>query len=147
VKKSPNKLQQQRNGLLAIVHIAKKDLGIDDDLYRDILGQWGVRSSAALSIPELEELVNHFSRCGFRVIGRGHGAKGIGKKKPSQADALRERIRQEAADMKNGDLRLAGIVKSKAGVEKLEWIRDVGKLKQILKCLAVFKQRDEEIYD
>jgi phage gp16-like protein len=141
------KLQKQRKGLLAVVHIARKNLGLDDDLYRDILGRWGVASAAAMSIPELEALVNYFAACGFRVVSK--------KKKPGHsghAEALRCRIRQEADGLKNGDLRLAGLVKSKAGVEKLEWCRDVSKLKQILRVLCVFKERDaeeqaEDIYD
>jgi phage gp16-like protein len=54
-----------RRAMLAKVHIAKKDLGIDDEDYRDILQeQFGVRSAGALNDRELEQLVRWFQSKG-----------------------------------------------------------------------------------
>lgn len=148
-KKSPNRLQghrgrmlnKQRNGLLAIVHIAKQDLGLDDDTYRDVLANWGVKSSAAMSVQELSELVGHFCSLGFRVCSKSN------TRNQGQADALHARIRQEAARLDNGDARLAGLIKAKAGVDDLRFCRDVEKLKQILRILKIFQDEPREIYD
>jgi Bacteriophage Mu, GemA protein len=140
MKKSPNKLQKQRNGLLAIVHIAKKSLGLDDDMYRDVLGNWGVKSSGAMSIRELEELVDHFQGLGFRVVGKRPKVKG----QSGQIEALRDRIRAETLLLENGEERMIGLVKSKAGVESLEWVRSAPKLMQILRILKIFREQDAQ---
>lgn len=56
-----------RRGLLAKVHIAKKDLGLPDDLYRDTLDQlFGVRSSGDLTNKQLSALLDHFSSKGWQ---------------------------------------------------------------------------------
>lgn len=131
-KKSPNRIQKQRNGLLALVHIAKAQLGLPDHFYREILKNYGVSSAAALSIPELENLVQHFEHRGF--VPKKKKRTGSG-----QAKALRERIRDEAAKIENGEKRMEGLVKKIAQVDQLDWCRDVGKLRQILKILGKIK--------
>lgn len=142
-KKSPNALQRQRNGLLAIVHIAKKDLGMDDAAYRDVLGFYGVSSSAALSISELEDLVDHFQSLGFKVqrfAGRAFQPAENGRRRMAQA--LHARIWEEALGLVNGEKRLAGIVKRVANVDDLRFCRNVGKLKRILKIITVYRKSE-----
>ena len=57
--KSP--VKAGRNGMIAKVHIAKKDLGLDDDTYRTILiRHTGRRSCSDMSIAELELLLKAF---------------------------------------------------------------------------------------
>jgi len=140
-KKSPNRIQKQRNGLLAIVHIAKQELGMDDAEYRDVLGFYGASSSAALSIPELEDLVDHFESLGFRKKVSGVRSQDKGRRR--MAEALHERIREEAAKLENGDARLAGLVKTIARVDDLKFCRNIGKLKQILKIITVYRKQEE----
>lgn len=130
-KLSPNRLQRQRNGLLAKVHIAKKDLGLSDDLYRAVLERFGVSSAAALSILELEELVRHFKGMGFKKQGSGVRDRGSA----GQVEALQGKILERAFVIERGEQRMLGLVKAKCGVDRLEWCRDVGKLKQVLKVL------------
>ncbi|HSQ84399.1 MAG TPA: phage protein GemA/Gp16 family protein, partial [Desulfobacterales bacterium] len=61
-----DKLQERRHKLLALVHIAKKEIPLSDDEYRDVIAYWGVQSSADMSNPELEELVKYFESLGFK---------------------------------------------------------------------------------
>jgi len=140
-KKSPNKINRQRNGLLAIVHIAKNQLGMDDDGYREVLAHYGVSSSAALSVPELEDLVDHFESLGFRKK-RGNGKEEIVKGKQRMAQALHARIWEEALGLDNGEKRLAGLVKKVANVDNLRFCRNVGNLKQILKIVCVMREKE-----
>ena len=52
---------------LAILHIAKKQLGLDDQTYRDALEAYGgVRSSAGLDYKGFVAVVKHFEKCGFQ---------------------------------------------------------------------------------
>lgn len=140
-KKSPNRIQKQRNGLLAIVHIAKQNLGMDDATYRDLLLNWGVKSSAALSISELEDLVDHFQSLGFRVQrSKVQGSRDQGRGR--MAEALHERIREEAAKLEKGEARLTGLVKKIANVDDLRFCRNTAKLKQILKIITVYQRQE-----
>ncbi|MGB2929648.1 MAG: phage protein GemA/Gp16 family protein [Desulfobacterales bacterium] len=138
-KSSNNKIQRRRNGLLALVHIAKKKLALRDDEYRDVLKYWGVKTSAEMSIPELEELVEYFESLGFKkkVSADRDLGSGVG-----QIKALQERVRAEARKLNNGEQRLKGLVKKIAKAEDLMFCRDVKKLKQILKVVRLLLGRE-----
>jgi Bacteriophage Mu, GemA protein len=138
-KSSNNKIHRRRNGLLALVHIAKKELALRDDEYRDVLKYWGVTTSAQMSIPELEELVTYFETLGFKkkVSADKDLGSGIG-----QIKALKERVRAEAGKLNNGEQRLKGLVKKIAKTDDLKSCRDVKKLKQILKVVRLLQDRE-----
>ena len=136
-KKSPNMFQIERRGLLAKVHIAKKQLALTDGEYRAALSGWGVASAGALSVSELSELVAYFEQLGF-VPKRG-GSKAA---QPSnrQAEALRARIRAEFTEIDNGEKRLDGLVKKMCRVDRLEWCHNPAKLKQLLRIAKTIKE-------
>jgi phage gp16-like protein len=51
---------------LALIHIIKKNLGLDDDQYRDILFQAvGVRSAKDLTEESFHKLMKHFVRSSY----------------------------------------------------------------------------------
>ena len=143
-KKSPNKIQRQRNGLLAIVHIAKKDLGLDDAEYMETLGVYGVSSAGAMSVPELEDLVDYFGSLGFKKKAVGQAFQPADKGRQRMAQALHARIWEEALGLDNGEKRLAGLVKKIANVDNLRFCRNVAKLKQILKIVCVMREKEKE---
>ncbi len=67
VARSKKPTSPRRRSLLAKVHIAKKQLGLNDDEYRDLLeGMFNVRSSSKLSDKRLVELIEYFKTQGFR---------------------------------------------------------------------------------
>ena len=52
---------------LAKIHIAKKELGLSDEVYRDILKiQCGRTSSAKLTPMQAEQLLRHFKKLGWQ---------------------------------------------------------------------------------
>jgi hypothetical protein len=136
--KTTDKLQERRHKLLALVHIAKKEIPLRDDEYRDVLKYWGVKTSAQMSISELEDLVEYFESLGFKkkVSADRDLGSGVG-----QITALRERIRAEAGKLNNGEQRLKGLVKKIAKADDLMSCRDVKKLKQILKVIHLLQKR------
>jgi hypothetical protein len=137
--KKADRLQERRNGLLALVHIAKKEIPLSDDEYRDVIAYWGVKSSADMSIPELEELVKYFESLGFKkkvFDPRDPGSGG------GQIKALQERIRAEAEKLSNGEQRLKGLVKKIAKADDLKACRNVKKLKQVLKVVRLLQDRE-----
>lgn len=135
---SHNLLQEQRRSLLAKVHIAKKDLGLDDDVYRDLLQrEFGKRSAKSLTIVQLENLVDYFRSLGWQPRSA----------KKSQIRALQIRVRQTADAGGIDKKRLAGLVRQKCNVDLVSSCRHVDKLKEILAALSniiVLDQSKEE---
>jgi hypothetical protein len=134
-----DKFQKRRHKLLALVHIAKKEIPLSNDEYRDVIAYWGVRSSADMSIPELEELVKYFESLGFKkkVTDPRDPGSGVG-----QIKALRERVREEAGKLNNGQERLKGLVKKITKKDDLNDCRNVKKLKQLLKVIRLLQNRE-----
>lgn len=55
----------QRKSALAKIHLAKKQLGLDDDTYRAMLQAiGGVHSSADLTDQGLDKVIQHLTQCG-----------------------------------------------------------------------------------
>lgn len=55
------------NPALAKIHIAKKELGLDDDAYRDVLERVvGQRSAKGLSDCKLKLIISEFKRLGWK---------------------------------------------------------------------------------
>ena len=122
--------QRQRNGLLAMVHIAKKDLGLNSGEYGAILKGFKVESAAKLSIPQLERLVKYLKHLGWKPL------KGRRKTRPDsdieRLAALRHRVMDEAKHLDNWEQRLPGLTKSICGVVTVNWVHSAAKLERLL---------------
>ncbi len=78
---SLNDTPEQRKKDLAMIHLAKKDLGLDEDMYRDILMQCcGAASAAELDPPNRRKLLAFFR-------GRGWGRNDHTKRRPRNMNA------------------------------------------------------------
>ena len=123
-----------RQRLIRLIHVAKRDLSLDDDTYRSILQRFGRKeSSSDLTVPELEQVLEHLKRSGFKVRSKGKPAKPKAvKAKPSRPlaqDAESKKIRalwlflHELGAVNNpSEEALATYVKRIAGVDGLQWI-------------------------
>jgi len=131
------KIAEQRRGILAKIHIAKKQLGLTQDQYAAILSGFEVTSAKDLTMQQLESCVKYMKYLGWRPFR-------VRKRAPVERTitALQDRCRELAGQMENGEERLAGLIKSKAGVDALEWLRDTAKLKQILAILEKYRERE-----
>ena len=138
--KTADKLQERRHKLLALVHIAKKEIPLSDDEYRDVIAYWGVQSSADMSNPELEELVKYFESLGFKkkAIDPRDPGTGVG-----QIHALQIRAREEAMKLHNGEERLKGLVKKIAKEDDIRSCRNIKKLKQLVKVIHLLQNREK----
>ena len=123
-----------RQRLIRLIHVAKRDLSLDDDTYRSILKRFGRKeSSSDLTVPELEQVLEHLKRSGFKVRSKGKPAKPKAVKampsRPLAQDAESKKIRalwlflHELGAVKNpSEEALAAYVKRIAGVDALQWI-------------------------
>ena len=119
-----------RNALLAKVHIAKKELGLDDELYRAILlDEFGVESAGDLTVGELGALVERFESRGWKpraVSGKHDGG---------QVEALKERAGQLLLRTDLTPARFRKLLFKVCGVEDLRWAEDAHTLKRLLAIL------------
>ncbi len=131
--KSPS-LSDVRRRELAQIHIAIKQLGMDDAGYRDVLFAVArVRSSKDLDWTGRKRVLDHLVKCGAKV-GRG-GFKGAPKKpKPANA-ALIGKIEAQLADMKLAWEYAHAIARQMFGIAKLEWC-DAKQLRAVVTALA-----------
>lgn len=59
------------------LQVAKREVGMDDDSYRDVLMAFGATekdgkfSATTLTIPQLEKVLSHFKTCGFKMKRAG----------------------------------------------------------------------------
>lgn len=122
-----------RQRLIRLIHVAKRDLSLDDDTYRSILLRFGGKeSSSDLTVPKLEQVLEHLKRSGFKVRSTGKVTSVSKPARPSRAlaqDAESKKIRalwlflHELGAVKNpSEEALAAYVKRIAGVDALQWI-------------------------
>lgn len=126
--------EAERKRLIRLVHVAKRDLKMPDDDYREALRTASggrTSSSADMTISELEKAMSHFKqRCGFKV--RAKGASRPDKPTPPrrQADdpearkirALWMMLHDLGAVNNPSEAALAAYVKRLTKVDDLHWI-------------------------
>lgn len=65
----------QRNRLIRLIHVARRELGMQDDDYRAMMANIpqleGATSSAKLSIPKLQLVLDTLKAKGFKVVPTG----------------------------------------------------------------------------
>jgi hypothetical protein len=139
---------------LARIHIAAKDLGLDDVVYRQILiNETGKRSAADLTYGQARTVIEYFEAAGWRPKTdrsgdgekRGHGDK---KHRPGFASPRQVRMIQGMwADLSYAPKeKQAGALREFlhriAGVSDLNFLSDVGAVKVISALLAMRKSHD-----
>jgi len=127
---------RQRRGLLAKIHIAKQQMGLNEGEYEMILRSLRVESAAHLTIAQLENMVKLLKHYGWKPVRTR-------RKKASPEDrlrALRERCISLAKEIPHGVPRLAGLAERICGTAQLAWCQDAAKLERLLAVLG--KLRD-----
>lgn len=134
------------NAHLAKIHIAKKQLAMDDDTYRAMLKSIaGVESSKDLSVPKAMKVLAHLERCGFK-------AKPASKAKTRALadDAQSKMIRGlwlELADMEivrdRSEAALASFVKRMTKIDALQWLSSK-QASQVIEHLKEWRDRVQQ---
>jgi len=126
-----------RKQLIAKIHIAKKELVLDDETYRQALqGVTGKASCAGMSNAELERVLAHFKQLGWRpsrAAGRRYSPKSRDRQTHDQVDVIRAIWidMYQAGAIDNGSeaaldvwvKRTTSRLNKGAGVARTEWLR------------------------
>lgn len=133
--KKTDKQDPQRKAELAKIHIAKAQLGLDDETYRQKLyGLFGKTSAGKLTANERAELLDNFKRSGFKTHNPKQSVKSSKRALISKIDAqlYSMKLRRNYAD---------GIAMQMYGTSKFVWCSEE-QLSSIITALA--KQQTEE---
>lgn len=126
--------------LMAKIHIAKKELGLDDDTYRDVLWRvTGKRSCKDMTIAQLQDVVKDMEKSGFKPkAAPKHGKKPsvIGKREP-----LMGKIHAMLTDMGLHWNYAHGMADSMFKIKRLQWLND-SQLYKLTQALSVHQQRE-----
>jgi phage gp16-like protein len=131
--------EKDRKGLLAKIHVAKKQMGLSDGEYEMILRSFRATTAASLTIRQLEHMVKLLKHYGWKPAKRRSSPDS-----PERLQALRMRCRFLAAQLKGGDKRMPGLIKKICGVETLEWCRDYQKLTRLLAVLEKIARQEQK---
>lgn len=129
-----------RNVQLSKIHIAKKDLGLDDETYRALLARVaGVRSAKDLSPRQIGAVLAEFGRMGWESIP----AKNHGRKAPKAApdrEKLVGKIEAFLAEAKRSWAYADGMAMRMFKVERVEWC-DTDQLRRMIAALTYDAKR------
>lgn len=135
---------KNRAQYIQLIHIAKSQLGLDDEVYRSMLSGLELpNSTTKMSVPELQKVLDHLKRSGFKVRSKT-------KDRP-QADS------EQAKMLRGLWLELAGLgyvqdaseralsawVKRETGVAALQWLT-VETAQKTIEKLKQWRWRDEK---
>lgn len=135
-----------RNQLIAKIHVAKRQLALDDDTYRDVLERvTGKRSAGDLDERQLELVVAELARRGFTPKRK---AKSEEPAKRSDKPHVRKVFALWGELERSGKLRapssprgLRAFVKRMTGVADPEWL-DPAKARVVIEALKKWLARD-----
>jgi len=150
---NPTRAHTLRPRLIRLIHVAKRELAMDDDTYRALLvTSTGHDSSSHLSDTELNKVLAHMKRRGFKVRHVTDKSKPKPKfvRKPSRAlahspqdkkiRALWLTLHQMGAVRDPSEAALAAYVKRIAHVDALQWL-DIEQASQIIETLKQWQDR------
>jgi len=97
-----NAARNYRNALIGKLHVAKGQLGMSDEEYRDMLqARYRVDSSKGLGVRQLDDCLRHLETLGFkpRTVRARKGDKGAPSEKAMSARAMLSKIEALLAEI------------------------------------------------
>lgn len=115
----------KKTKLIQLIHVGKKQLGLDDDLYREVLeSTTGKNSSKLLTVQQLEAVLDRMKQLGFTVEAKEKtGVKNLAD--DAQSRLIRHLWLQlhEAGQIRNGsEQALAKFVENRVHVSALQFL-------------------------
>ncbi len=136
-----------RVGLIGKIHVAKKQLGLDDDAYRDILrGATGKQSCSTMNEGELENTLSAFKKLGFKP---DKGARRAGARRLADSPHAKKiramwlELHEKGAVRDPSEKALATYVMRMVKVSDLHWINSI-QASVIINALRAWIDREEE---
>lgn len=154
----PAQRGDNRARLIKLVHVARRDLKLDEDFYRNILlTKGGANSAGDMNAAQLQSVVDEFKRLGFKVANKAKSvgtvvvrARRTGVTTALAADAQSRKARAMWLTLHAiGQVRdpseaaLLAYAKRQCKVDRLEWVQDTVPLLESLKAWLLRSMPDQ----
>lgn len=131
-----------RNSLVKLIHVAKRDRRLDDDTYRQLLDNYtGLSSTKDMSVKQLESVMGAFYGLGFRRTFKKPG-------KITATDEQSKKIRSlwlemfEAGFVRDSSERAINAYSHRiTGVGRLEWL-GTDQASRVIETLKKWQRRE-----
>lgn len=134
-------MNKEKRTLIAKIHIAKKDLAMDDATYRDVLVRvTGKNSCKKMTLNELKMVIKDLKRLGFTVKQTAKPEHGRKPTTTPEREAMLSKIGAMLADMGLHWHYVHGMAKNMFGVDMVHWL-DAEKMYKVVQALAVYQKR------
>ncbi|WP_038907920.1 gp16 family protein [Dickeya oryzae] len=115
-----------KNQLIKLIHIAKRDLHLDDDTYRQLLANTtGKNSTRDMAVPQLVVVLEAMKRRGFKVKPTKKTVTGRKLDDAPQSRKIRS-LWLEMADKgivrDRSEAAMAAFVRRETGIDGLQWL-------------------------
>jgi phage gp16-like protein len=129
------------NPMLAKVHIAKAQLGLDDEMYREALKAVTGKTSAKLcSSNELEAVLKHFEKAGFKPKGKAFS--GPSTKYAAKIHALWISGWNLGVIRDNSDTAMEAFILRQTSISKAQWLQHPKDAAKVIDALKAWLARD-----
>lgn len=137
-----------RQAMLAKVHIAGKQLGLDEETYRDAMERaTGKRSAADCSDAELAMLVEHFSSRGFvaarkgRITAEGQAAKYLAKVRALWIAGWNLGVIADPSDKA-----MQAFIERQTRIAAARWLKDADDAGKVIEALKSWLEREGVVW-
>jgi phage gp16-like protein len=135
----------ERTRLIKLIHVARRELGMDDETYRLMLantkGLGGATSSAVLSVPKLLLVLEQLKQRGFKVRPNKKAKRPIADDDQSKKiRALWLVLHEMGAVRDPSEAALVKFVRGMTKVAALQWL-SVAQASQVIENLKQWQQR------
>ncbi|OHX21222.1 gp16 family protein [Chromobacterium sphagni] len=111
-----------RNPALAMIHIAKKELGLDDETYRAmLLSVGGAASSKDLTQDGIDRVLTHMKRCGWKPKRKAADKPRVGESRQSLINKAEALLAEAGRPWDYAD----AMAQRMYGVERAGWLAPV----------------------
>ena len=126
---------------LAVVHIAKKQVGMTEDEYRDLLSSVGAKSAKDLTRKTFSIVMRHFEQLGFKTQSRFKSNSETETLPPGKRAYMKkiDAILQDLGEVRAYADRIA---KNRFQVEKVHWLHQ-GQLRKVMQMLIYHQKRQQ----
>lgn len=132
-----------RRAMLAKVHLAKKDLRLDEEVYRDIIQRvTGLTSSSKCDRPQLVKLLAEFGRVGW-TGGAKPAFKASSKAHVRKVFAIWTAMCRDGIPESPTRAALVAFVKRQTGIDNPEWLSPE-QANKVTEGLKAWRKRHED---
>jgi phage gp16-like protein len=124
----------------ALIHVAKAQLGLSDEAYREMLASVGVASSRDLTPLQFDELLRRLEAGGFKATGRRGKKSATRKKAAPDREPLLKKIEAILLDTGLTWEYANGIARNMFGVTMVRWC-NAQQLWRVAAALSIYQKR------